>query len=220
MDLNMKPNENSGCLITFCGLDGSGKTTQINLLKNFIEKQGIPVALTKQPTDAVRRSNVFRTYMDTPNHEKYDYRALSLMCASDRLQHTNKEIIPQLKNGQFILSDRYFYSCVANLHARGYTEDRWIYEISIHIVKPDIAFFIDAEVETAVARVRSRKEERNKYIDIDLQHRLRKEYLKIAADNDGIIINADMSVDEMFSIIRDTIQLRILNSNRKQIQIE
>ena len=220
MDLNMKPNENSGRLITFCGLDGSGKTTQINLLKNFIEKQGIPVALTKQPTDAVRRSNVFRTYMDTPNHEKYDYRALSLMCASDRLQHTNKEIIPQLKNGQFILSDRYFYSCVANLHARGYTEDRWIYEISRHIVKPDIAFFIDAEVETAVARVRSRKEERNKYIDIDLQHRLRKEYLKIAADNDGIIINADMSVDEMFSIIRDTIQFRILNSNSKQIQIE
>ena len=100
------------------------------------------------------------------------------------------------------------------------SEDRWIYEISSHIVKPDIAFFIDAEVETAIARVRSRKEERNKYIDIDLQHRLRKEYLKIAADNDGIIINADMSVDEMFSIIRDTIQLRILNSNRKQIQIE
>lgn len=210
MKLNLRPNAHPGCLISFCGLDGCGKTTQISLLKEFLENQGIMPVLTKQPTESVRQTDIFRTYMDNPNHTMYDYRALSLLCASDRLQHTNKEIVPRLQQGDTIISDRYFYSCIANLHARGYTEDRWIYEIAEHIIKPDIAFFLDTEVETAVARVRSRESEKNKYIDMDLQYRLREKYMEIAADNGGIVIGAGLSVEEAAQVVQSAVIGKIM----------
>ena len=89
--LNMRPNNTSGFLFTFCGLDGCGKTTMLTRLKNELENK-YKVFQTKQPTNAVRSSDIFRTYMDNPNHDAYDYRSLSLLAASDRLQHVNKVI--------------------------------------------------------------------------------------------------------------------------------
>ena len=179
----------SGILITFCGLDGSGKTTQIQLLERELQRLGLPVFLTKQPTDFVRQSDIFRTFMDTPNHDAYDYKALSLLAASDRVQHSNRTILPQLTEGKAVISDRYYYCCLANLRARGYPNDRWVYEVAESIPGPDLAFFTDVEVDTAISRVRARESERNRYIDVDLQHKLRHEFLRIACDNDGIILS-------------------------------
>ncbi len=203
--LNMRPNNTSGFLFTFCGLDGCGKTTMLNELKEYLEKQD-NVFLTKQPTDFVRNSNIFRTYMDNPNHEDYDYRSLSLLAASDRLQHVNKIIEPELKTGNIVLSDRYFYSCLANLRARGFEDDDWIYEIAESVVKPDIAFFFDVPVETAVKRVRSRPEEKHRYIDMDLQHKLRDEYIKICKANNGVLISTKMPKEVCFSIVRNEVK--------------
>ena len=192
MRLQMKPHNlsESNLLITFCGLDGCGKSTQIAMLEETLQKIAVPVSLTKQPTDFVRQSNIFRAYMDQPNHDAFDYRALSLLCASDRVQHCNRVIRPMLSAESTVISDRYFYSCLANLKARGYTEDMWIYEISRSIPKPDLAFFIDVPVETAVSRVRSRPAEQNRYIDMDLQYGLRREYISIAQENEGVILSS------------------------------
>ena len=142
----MRKNENPGFLITFCGLDGCGKTTMMKRLIAELETEH-NLFVTKQPTNAVRNSEIFRTYMDCPDHGAFDYRSLSLLAASDRLQHVNKVIEPEMKQGKIILSDRYFYSCLANLRARGFEEDAWIYEIAESVVKPDIAFFFDVPVE-------------------------------------------------------------------------
>ena len=168
----MLKNEFEGKLITFCGLDGCGKTTQIKRLVKWFEDNGHKVYLTKQPTDFVRESEIFRTYMDSPEHDDYDYRALSLLCASDRVQHSNRVISQKLKEGYIVISDRYFYSCLANLIARGFKEDMWIYEIAKSVRKPDVAFFLNVPVEDAIARVRERPEERDRYIDIPLQKKL------------------------------------------------
>ena len=67
----MLNNEFAGKLITFCGLDGCGKTTQIKRLAKWLEENGHKVYLTKQPTDFVRESDIFRTYMDSPEHDDY-----------------------------------------------------------------------------------------------------------------------------------------------------
>lgn len=198
MKLKLKDEIHKGKLITFCGLDGCGKTTLIKMLEKYLKNRGITPVITKQPTDAVRQSQIFRTYMDNPDHSAYDYRALSLFAASDRVQHTNKFIVPMLDKGEVVISDRYFYSCLANLRARGYLEDTWIYEIAKHMQKPDISFFIDIDVETAVNRVRSRESEKNRYIDIALQYRLRQQYLKIAEDVGGIVISSDKEADACF----------------------
>lgn len=203
--LNMKPNREQGYLFTFCGLDGCGKTTMLNKLKQDLEDQ-YQVLLTKQPTNAVRESAIFRTYMDSPNHEKYDYRSLSLLAASDRVQHANKVIEPALKQGNIVISDRYFYSCLANLRARGFVQDKWIYEIAESIVKPDVAFFFDVPVELAVKRVRSREEEKDRYIDMDLQYRLRSEYIVICKANNGVLISTEMPIEDSYAIVKKEVE--------------
>jgi dTMP kinase len=187
------PHNRKGVLITFCGLDGCGKTTMINMLQDYFKYYGINVALTKQPTDNMRQSHIFRTYMDAEDHSAYSYRSLSLMAAADRIQHCNHVVLPVLHQGTVLISDRYIYSCLANLRARGYKSDRWIYEIVKDIPKPDLAFFLDVPVEVAVERVRQRPEEKNRYIDMDLQYKLREEYINICAENGGILIP---SIDE------------------------
>ncbi len=203
--LRMIPNTTEGLLITFCGLDGCGKTTMIHRLMADLEKDN-ELFLTKQPTDFVRNSAIFRTYMDSPCHDAYDYRSLSLLAASDRLQHVNKVILPAMSHGQIVLSDRYFYSCLANLRARGFEDDRWIYEVAQSVIKPDVAFFFDVPVETAVARVRSRPTERDRYIDMPLQHRLREEYRAICEANNGVLISTERPIEECYHIVKETVE--------------
>lgn len=203
--LNMRKNNTNGLLITFCGLDGCGKTTMLTRLKDDL-KDNFDVIITKQPTDAVRKSNIFRTYMDKPDHDTYDYRSLSLLAASDRLQHVNKIIEPQMETGKIILSDRYFYSCLANLRARGFKKDKWIYEIAEKVIKPDISFFFDVSVETALQRVRKREAEKDRYIDVDLQYKLRDEYIAICKANNGILVSTEMAIDESYEIIKRAVK--------------
>lgn len=207
--LNMRPNETSGFLFTFCGLDGCGKTTMLTRLEKELGEK-FPTFMTKQPTNAVRESDIFRTYMDNPDHDAYDYRSLSLLAASDRLQHVNKVIEPQMAQGNVVISDRYFYSCLANLRARGFENDRWIYEIAESVVKPDVAFFFDVPVETAVKRVRSRIEEKDRYIDMELQYNLRDEYIKICRANNGVLISTEMPIEECYAIVKREVE-RVMN---------
>lgn len=203
--LDMKENMASGKLITFCGLDGSGKTTLMRRLIADLEKE-IPLLVTKQPTNAVRNSEIFRTYMDSPDHDAFDYRSLSLLAASDRIQHGSMVIEPALLQGKTVVSDRYFYSCLANLWARGYEDDTWIYEVASFVVRPDIAVFCDVPVETAVRRVRNRPEERNRYIDMDLQYRLREAYLAICKANGGLLISTEMSEEDCYQILLNEVR--------------
>lgn len=203
--LKMKNNKSNGILITFCGLDGCGKTTMMKKVIADLEKE-YDILVTKQPTDAVRNSEIFRTYMDSPNHDKFDYRSLSLLAASDRIQHSNKVIEPALKEGKIVISDRYFYSCLANLRARGYIKDKWIYEISKLIIKPDIAFFFDVPVKTAVARVRKRPDEKDRYIDMELQYKLRDEYIAICKANNGVLVNTELSEEESYAIVKNALE--------------
>jgi dTMP kinase len=204
--LKMRSNQTNGLLITFCGLDGCGKTTMIQHLVSDLETQHIEVFLTKQPTDFVRKSDIFRTYMDSPDHNAFDYRSLSLLAASDRVQHSNRIIEPEMKDGNIVISDRYFYSCLANLRARGFEKDKWIYEIAESIVKPDIAFFLDVPVETAIKRVRNRIAEKDRYIDMELQYRLREEYIIICRANGGVLISTEDPEEQCYSIIKQTVE--------------
>ena len=215
--LNMRTNTTKGYLFTFCGLDGCGKTTMLTKLKEELEKKH-SVFLTKQPTNAVRESEIFRTYMDSPNHDAYDYRSLSLLAASDRLQHVNKVIEPQMEEGKIVISDRYFYSCLANLRSRGFENDKWIYEIAESVVKPDVAFFFDVPVETSIKRVRSRPEEKDRYIDIELQYKLRDEYIGICKANNGVLISTELPIEESYQIVKDEVRKVLKDEHKRKNQ--
>lgn len=203
--LKMRPNVTGGYLFTFCGLDGCGKTTMLTKLKEDLEKHD-PVFLTKQPTNAVRESVIFRTYMDQPDHTAFDYRSLSLLAASDRLQHGSKVIEKALADGKIVISDRYFYSCLANLRARGFKKDKWIYEIAESVVRPDAAFFFDVPVDIAVKRVRSREAEKDRYIDMELQYKLRDEYLAICKANGGVLISTEKTIADCYAEVKKEVE--------------
>ena len=204
--LLFQPNQFTGKLITFCGLDGCGKSTMIKMLSDQLTKEGYDVLVTKQPTDAMRQTDIFRTFMDNPDHSNYEYRTLSLMAAADRIQHVNHVIVPALKEGKIVICDRYFFSCLANLRARGYEDDGWIYDVSKSIVKPDIAFFLDIPVSVALMRVRSRPEEKDRFVDIELQHRLHGEYKKISILNRGILISSDAESEVTYEKINNYVR--------------
>lgn len=208
--LNMHKNETPGKLITVCGLDGCGKTTMMNRIIADLGNENT-IFVTKQPTNNVRESKIFRTYMDSPNHEEFDYLSLSLLAASDRIQHVNKVIKPEMEKGNIVVSDRYFYSCLANLRARGFVEDKWIYEIAESVIKPDIAFFFDVPVEIAVSRVRKREDEKDRYIDMDLQYKLRQEYIDICKLNNGVLISTTQSKEDTYKQVKEAVE-RMLKS--------
>ena len=176
------------------------------MVTQALAKQGVEFIVTKQPTAAMRNTEIFRTFMDCPDNSAYEYRSLSLMAAADRIQHANKIILPALREGKTVICDRYFYSCLANLRARGYIHDKWIYEISENIPKPDVAFFLDLPVKTAVERVRMRPTEKNRFIDVPLQHLLRNEYREICYANHGMLVRTDIDINHTFATIKASVQ--------------
>lgn len=217
-ELKMFEHKSSGLLITFCGLDGCGKTTMIDMLTKRLSEEN-DVFLTKQPTQFVRNSDIFRNYMDSEEHGDYEYRSLSLLAASDRVQHVNKVILPQLNNSKMVISDRYFYSCLANLRARGYKKDCWIYDVSKAIAKPDVAFFLDVPVDVAISRVRSRQEEKDRYIDLELQHRLRQEYIDICNANNGVLLSTEQSPEDTFDKVMCEVNRVLIQRNGVDKQV-
>ena len=127
------------------------------------------------------------------------------MAASDRLQHNKSVIIPALEQGKTVVSDRYFYSCLANLQSRGYMEDIWIYDIAKNIPLPNLSFFLDIDVDEAIRRVRKRPDEKYRYIDVELQYRLRESYLTIAKTVGGVVIPTNSTADISFEVVRNHI---------------
>ncbi len=188
----------------------------IQMLAEDLKKDGYTVLITKQPTDEIRKTEMFRKFHDSPEYEKYDYRALSLMCAADRLQHINEVIAPALARGDAVLCDRYYYSCLANLRTRGFCEDGWIYEISRNVTEPDIAFFFDVPVVEAVRRVRQREAERDRYIDMQLELRLRDEYVDICRANGGVSVSTDRAPKESYREVKQAVEKALRTKIKKE----
>ena len=146
----------------FEGIDGAGKTTQIELLEKSLQAIGRRVYRTAEPTESVTGGLLRDALGGITKRTACEMAALFTL---DRIFHNVNPvngIEKMLADGVDVICDRYYYSCLANLRARGFKKDRWIYEIAESILKPDLAFFFDVPVETAVARVRSRPEEKDR----------------------------------------------------------
>lgn len=210
MKLKLKSSAYIGKLITFCGIDGSGKTTMIGLLEKYLLSKGYKCVLVKQPSSEIRRNYLFRASIDQPYSTNIDYRAVSMLCAADKLQHSAKVIEPLLKDGYIVISDRYIYSSLANLMAYGFNNESWIYEISRYIVRPDAAFFLSVPTETAVERIHKRENEKNRYINVELQNNLSRLYSQIALENDGFIIDSNCGIDDSFEMVKQITDRRLM----------
>lgn len=137
-----------GKLIVVEGTDGVGRSTQVKLLKKWLEKNSFAVSdtglrrspLTQPGLDEARKGNTL-----TPL-------TISLFYATDFADRLENQIIPALKAGFYVLSDRYFYSIVARDVVRGVDPD-WARKLYGFALVPDIIFYLRAEVETLVTRI-------------------------------------------------------------------
>ena len=207
----MIKNKYPGVLISFCGIDGSGKSTHLEYIAKMLCEMNIPYFIVKEPTATLRNNSIFRNYIDNDLNE--DYSLLSVLSVNDRIHNNKNIIIPALKQGKVVLCDRYFYSCLAHNNINVFKNKDWIYDMSKKIIKPDISFFFDIPTNIAIQRVRSRKNEKNRYINVAKQTNLNNELKKIALNEKNIIVNTLLPKNETIPMVMNVVYNYFNNRN-------
>lgn len=139
-----------GKLFVVEGTDGSGKSTQLALLHQWLKSEGYPVFFSEWNSsplvkDTTRRAK--KRHLFTPA-------TFSLLHATDFVDRTERDIIPPLKAGAIVLADRYIYTAFARDVVRG-CDRQWVREIYRFAVQPTVAFFFRAPLEVAMERILS-----------------------------------------------------------------
>ncbi len=145
----MKANPHPGAFIVFEGLDGSGQSTQVDILRGFLRERDIPVHITKEPTPSliggIIRSQLWHDW-------KSSQECLQLLFSADRAYHLEKEITPLLEQGVTVISDRYVLSTIA-YGAIDITDVDWLFEINRSFLIPDLTFYLDVSPAECVKRM-------------------------------------------------------------------
>lgn len=149
----MKKNTYPGKFIVFEGLDGSGQTTQANLLRDFFVSEGHEVVLTKEPTRDSEVGKKIREVLD--GKIKIDQNQLQELFAHDRKDHLERIIIPALKTGKIVISDRYFFSSFAYGAADGLSLN-WLIKINNKFLLPDLTLLLKVSPEVCIKRIKKR----------------------------------------------------------------
>lgn len=151
----MLPNPYQGIFIVFEGLDGSGQSTQVKFLGDFLIKKGYQVVLTKEPTLESRAGKKIREILE--EKQKISPKKLQELFAKDREKHLKKLIIPALKKGKIVISDRYFFSSFAYGKAGGVSLE-YLFKLNENFILPDITFFLKVSPKICIQRIIKRGE--------------------------------------------------------------
>lgn len=143
----------TGVFITFEGGDGAGKTTQVNLLAQYLESLGREVIITREPGG----TQLGATLRQLVQHgEEISARTEALLYAADRAHHVASLIRPALTSGAVVISDRYLDSSVAYQGAGRDLGEQWIADLSYWATEdlnPDLTILLDLDLEQRAARL-------------------------------------------------------------------
>lgn len=195
-----------GLFITFEGADGCGKTTQLKLLAEYLQKNGVDVLVTREP-GAKGLGEKLRDILLNYDGVVSD-RCEAFLFLADRAQHIDTIVAPAVDAGKVVLCDRHIDSTAAY---QGYGRGQDIVQINnLNMIatggrKPDLTIVFDIDAETSLARVGSAKD-RMESSGIEFFNRVREGYLKIAAlePNRIKVLDATKSIDE---VQQDVIEL-------------
>jgi len=179
----------SGTFITFEGIDGSGKSTQLRLLGNFLKANGCDVLLTREPGGTTLGLRLRAALLDAM--EEVDPLTELLVFAADRAQHVRRQLRPALEAGQVVISDRYADATVAYQGAgRGFSPEliSQIVQLATEGLKPDLTLLFDLPIEESTNRTARRtgknsgklSRDRLDIENADFHTRVRDAYLQIA----------------------------------------
>ncbi|MDD5145880.1 MAG: dTMP kinase [Candidatus Pacebacteria bacterium] len=149
----MQRNTASGKFFVIEGLDGSGQSTQANLLKEFFNKKGFQTVLTKEPTIDSEAGKQIRQILD--EKERISPTDLQKLFANDRKAHLENLILPALAEGKIVISDRYFFSSFAYGASDGIDLD-WLIKTNDEFLLPDLTFILKVSPEICIQRIEHR----------------------------------------------------------------
>ena len=210
-----------GTLITIEGTDGVGRTTQVALLKEWLEVQGYGVI----ETGWTRSELMSETIGAAKAGHNLDRLTFSLLYATDFADRLEKIILPALRSGFVVLADRYVFTAFARSIVRGADPD-WIRNVFGFALVPDLTLYLKIDADTLVPRIlRTRgidywEAGMDMHLGTDLyesfrkyQWRLIREYNRMARDLDFITVDATLGIEEIQARIRRPVQA-LLDSRR------
>ena len=198
----------AGAFITFEGIDGCGKSTQLRMLAQALRNHGLDVVTTREPGGTSLGQKLRAALLDV--EEQVDPLAELLVFAADRAQHVRKHLRPAVETNHVVLSDRYADATVAYQGAgRGFDPKLIgeIVELATGGLKPDLTLIFDVSVAESTARTKKRSDSKQKdRLDFEepaFHARVRDAYLEIAkAEPDRVrIVDARGSSDQTHSIV-------------------
>lgn len=203
-----------GRLIVLEGTDGVGRSSQIALLREWLESDGYAVA-----TSGLKRGHLAgKGLKEAMRGHTLGDTTLNLLYATDFADRMEREILPALRAGFVMLTDRYIYSIIARAVVRG-TDPNWIRELFNFAIVPDIVVYLQADVRNLVPRVLNARgfdywesgldmQPGRDYYEsfVDYQRRLLAQFNAIAEEYDFHRVDANQSVHEVFKEIQGEIK--------------
>jgi dTMP kinase len=202
-----------GKFITFEGIDGSGKSTQIRMLAGELRGRGLDPVVTCEPGGTPLGRHLRQAFLET--EETVAPLAELLLFAADRAQHVEFLIRPALASGRIVVSDRYADATAAYQGAgRGFEPEtiEQIIRLATGGLQPDLTLFFDIPVETAISRMSGRDDSETKRnrMDgetVDFYTSVREQYLAIAANEPERfkVVDGSLAVEEIHSNVLDIV---------------
>ena len=199
-----------GKFIVFEGIDGSGKTTQINQLSKWLNRTDIipknnKLVVTREPGGTQLGQAIRSLLLDTSKEINPNSITELLLYAADRAQHINEIIRPSLNKGDWVISDRF---CGSTLAYQGYGRKldikliKELETIATQGISPDITFLLDIPVEESIKRRMNRKEDRMEKEGRDFLSHVSQGFKILSKKEEWKIISALKSKEEIISDIK------------------
>lgn len=202
------PSDLSGAFIVVEGIDGSGSTTHSRLLSKALEKRGHEVLLTCEPTHGpigglIRQVLSKRLFVpDDAGPRAFSWSTMALLFAADRLDHLDSTIVPALREGRIVVSDRYDFSSLAYQSATSPEPERavaWIRELNRLALRPDLTIVLDVAPAVASERRGARGGREELFEEHAIQERLAGIYAraeKLVPGDRLVHVPAEAPVDQ------------------------
>lgn len=171
-----------GIFVTFEGIEGSGKSTQVRMLVEYLKEHKLDYITTREPGGTPIAESIRTLLLDPGNAEMLPATELLLYCAS-RAQHTGELILPALASGKIVICDRYYDSTYAYQGAARRLDEQMIEtltKMATFDTQPDLTVLLDVPVQAGLLRIKDRTLDRLEQEDISFHERVRQHYLNIA----------------------------------------
>ncbi len=207
--------KDKGYFISFEGIDGSGKSTQIQKLAKFLKTLGFDVIITREPGGSVGGEEI-RNLLLQGNIDRWSAETEILLFTAARRDHLERIILPALQEGKIVICDRFADSTRMYQGIRGPDLRNLVDTLNEKVINfdPDLTILIDIKPEISLKRAKSRKtvEERFEDFGVELQKKMRKGFIGLAEEFGARIevVNGHQSVDKLAQDICSIVKAKLL----------